>query len=158
MVGFCLFEVKRHSPFGRGRKIAMKNQQDFAHICFFYKFFQRLFFLLKMTQKGQGLRLFFTEQTYLMNICVNLFHNILSQEHLVPSKFRYKVRVKMRKGEPWKNNHCCDKLPDGKAPIQSHGVSTSLNQQGGTRHRLVYVTNLPIHIKLDCVYYKIICD
>lgn len=124
MMVFCLFEVNKHSPFGRDHKTAIQNQQqDFAPICFFSKFFQRLFLPLKMTQTGQGSKLMFTEdgEPYSNPIswinCINLFPNTVSQEHLVPSKFRFQGYVKMHKGEPWGDNHCCDKVLNGKAPI-----------------------------------------
>lgn len=73
-----------------------------------------------MTQTGQELRFIFTEDgepysnPIMWRNCINLFPNMMSQEHLVLSKFRFQGYGKMCKG---KNNHCCDKHLNGKAPI-----------------------------------------
>lgn len=62
-MGFCLFEVNRHSPFGRDHEIATQNQQqDLAPIWDFpASFFPETILTLKMTQTGQGLKLIITE-------------------------------------------------------------------------------------------------
>lgn len=83
----------------------------------------------------------------------------MSQEHLVPSTFRYEVCVKMRKGEPWKKTTTAVTSFWVGKHLYNHMVFQHLwIKQGATRHRLAYVTNLPIHVKLDCVYYKISWD
>lgn len=94
VVGFCLFEVNRHSPFGRDHEIATQNQQqDLAPIWDFpASFFPETILTLKMTQTGQGLKLIITEdgEAYSNPIswvsCINLVLKMVSQKHLVPCK------------------------------------------------------------------------
>lgn len=155
MVRFCLFEIDRHSPFGRDHKTSMQNQQqDFAPI-FFYKFFKRLFLPFKMTQTGQGLRPIFTEdgdslqQAYFLNKLYWLvLPNMVSQWDLVPSKLRIQGYVKMRKGEKqpllwqfpeWESTYL---IPCSLNISESSKVGPDADLYNN------YIMNIPVRVKL----------